>query len=127
MVDIYDQLESERSDLDVYLAIARELGARSAVDVGCGTGSFVCLLASEGLEVVGVDPAAAMLAVARRKLAGDRVRWVHGVTADLPAAQFDLDQYHLNWTTERFWRGTCRELVLRFTDGSARTALFRFR
>ncbi|MBW3621314.1 MAG: PxKF domain-containing protein, partial [Actinobacteria bacterium] len=37
------------------------------------------------------------------------------------------DQYHLDWKTERSWRGTCRELVLRFSDGSERTALFRFR
>lgn len=72
------------------MAIARELGARSAVDIGCGTGSFACLLASEGLDVVGVDPAAAMLAVAQRKHAGERVRWVHGVSADLPALQVDL-------------------------------------
>jgi extracellular elastinolytic metalloproteinase len=37
------------------------------------------------------------------------------------------DCYHVDWKTERSWRGTCRELVLRFADGSERTALFRFR
>ena len=70
--------------------LAQELGARSAVDIGCGTGTFACLLANEGLEVVGVDPAAAMLAVARRKVGADLVRWVHGVAADLPPMQVDL-------------------------------------
>jgi 2-polyprenyl-3-methyl-5-hydroxy-6-metoxy-1,4-benzoquinol methylase len=34
-------------------------GARSVLDVGCGTGSFACMLAQRGIEVVGVDPAAA--------------------------------------------------------------------
>ncbi len=90
LADIYDDLESDRSDLDPYLSVAQELGARSAVDIGCGTGTFACLLANEGLEVVGVDPAAAMLAVARRKVGADLVRWVHGVAADLPPMQVDL-------------------------------------
>ena len=36
------------------------------------------------------------------------------------------DQYSLNWKTERVWRGTCRELVLRFLDGTTSSALFRF-
>jgi ubiquinone/menaquinone biosynthesis C-methylase UbiE len=90
LAEIYDELDSDRSDLDVYLSIARELGARSVVDIGCGTGSFACLLAKEGFEVVGVDPAAAMLAVARRKDAADRVRWIHGLAADLPGVHVDL-------------------------------------
>jgi ubiquinone/menaquinone biosynthesis C-methylase UbiE len=60
------------------------------VDIGCGTGTFACRLAEEGVDVVGVDPAGAMLGVARRKSAAERVRWVHGVTADVPAMNVDL-------------------------------------
>ena len=90
LADVYDDLDADRSDLEVYMGIARELGARSVVDIGCGTGTFACLLAEQGMEVVGVDPAGAMLAVARRKRSSDRVRWVHGVAADLPAVQVDL-------------------------------------
>ena len=90
LADIYDQLDPDRSDLAVYASIARELGAQSAVDIGCGTGTLACLLAEEGLDVVGLDPAAAMLAVARVKPGAERVRWVHGVAADLPAMQADL-------------------------------------
>ena len=78
LAEVYDAFESERDDLDVYLAIARERGARSVVDIGCGTGTFACLLAAAGFEVVGADPAAAMLAVARRKAGAERVRWVPG-------------------------------------------------
>ena len=35
--------------------------------------------------------------------------------------------YQLGWNTERSWAGTCRELVLRFRDGSEARALFTFR
>ncbi len=36
---IHDDLDSERGDLDAYMSIARELGARSVLDTGCGTGT----------------------------------------------------------------------------------------
>lgn len=90
LASIYDQLDADRSDLEVYVSIASELGAQSVVDIGCGTGTLACLLAGFGLEVVGVDPAAAMLAVAQAKPGAEAVRWIHGVAADLPELQVDL-------------------------------------
>jgi SAM-dependent methyltransferase len=87
---IYDALDPDRGDLDAYLSIARELGARSVLDIGCGTGTFACALAAEGFEVIGVDPAAAMLTVARGKTGADRVTWIHGVATDLPPLEVDL-------------------------------------
>src|SRR5699024_3259444 len=62
---LYDPLDPARSDLDSYAAIAAELGAGSVRDVGCGTGTFACLLAGRGLRVTGVAPAAAAVASAR--------------------------------------------------------------
>jgi hypothetical protein len=47
-VTIAHALESDRSDLEVYAAIADELGARRVLDVGCGSGSFGLLLAERG-------------------------------------------------------------------------------
>ena len=90
LAEIYDLVEGERDDLDHYLAIAAELGARSVLDVGCGTGTLACLLADRGVEVVGVDPAAASLKIARAKPGAGRVRWLHGDAATLPELQVDL-------------------------------------
>ena len=67
-----------------------EFGASRVLDVGCGTGTFACLLAERGVEVVGVDPALASLEVARGKPGAERVRWIHGVAAELPPLQVDL-------------------------------------
>jgi SAM-dependent methyltransferase len=90
LAEIYDPLDPDRSDLDVYAAIVTELGARSVLDVGCGTGTFACLLAGRGLDVTGLDPAGASLDVARAKPGADRVRWLHRDATGLPALQVDL-------------------------------------
>ncbi len=75
---LYDVFDDDRSDLDAYVAIIEELGARRVLDVGCGTGSLANRLTAMGLAVVAVDPAGASLEVARSKPHADRVTWVHG-------------------------------------------------
>ena len=87
---IYDAFDSDRSDLSAYAAIVGEFGARSVLDIGCGTGVFACLLAAHGLDVIGLDPAAAMLEVARGKPGAERVRWVHGDATDVPPLEVDM-------------------------------------
>ncbi|MCX4391748.1 MULTISPECIES: class I SAM-dependent methyltransferase [unclassified Streptomyces] len=87
---IYDVLESDRSDLDPYVRLAEELGARQVLDIGCGTGVFALLLADRGIEVVGVDPATASVDVARGKPGSERVRWIYGDAGALPPLQVDL-------------------------------------
>ncbi|MEU2674537.1 class I SAM-dependent methyltransferase [Streptomyces sp. NPDC007164] len=87
---IYDVLESDRSDLEPYVRLAEELGARQVLDIGCGTGVLALLLADRGIEVVGVDPDAASVDVARGKPGSERVRWVHGDAGALEPLQVDL-------------------------------------
>jgi len=87
---IYDALEAERNDLEEYVAVAEKLGARRALDIGCGTGTFALMLAERGLEVTGVDPAEASLDVARAKTGAERVRWIRGDATTLPALEVDL-------------------------------------
>ena len=82
---IYDALDPDRSDLDAYVAMIAEFGARSVLDLGCGTGVFALLLADRGLEVIGVDPAGASLDVARAKPGAERVTWIHGDASAIPA------------------------------------------
>lgn len=87
---LYDPLDPDRSDLEVYAAMAADFGARSVLDIGCGTGTFACLLASRGFSVAGLDPALASLDIARSKPFADRVRWVHGFVDALPPLRVDL-------------------------------------
>lgn len=109
---LYDPLDPDRSDLDAYVAMVSEFGARSVLDVGCGTGTFACRLALMGVDVIGVDPAAASLDVARDKPGADRVRWVHGVVADLPPLRLDLATMTANVAqaivSETDWMSTLR-------------------
>src|SRR5215471_13480282 len=90
---IYDVWEGDRIDLPNYLAIVAELGAHSVLDVGCGTGNWASMLAQRGFEVIGLDPAAASLDVARAKPGAQRVRWIHGDVTSRPALRATLAPY----------------------------------
>ncbi|HSZ43047.1 MAG TPA: class I SAM-dependent methyltransferase [Trebonia sp.] len=88
---LYDPLDPDRSDLAVYAGMAAEFGARSVLDIGCGTGTLCCVLACLGFDVVGLEPALASLEIARSKPYADRVRWVQGTVASLaPSLRVDL-------------------------------------
>lgn len=78
LVGVYDALDPDRRDLQPYLDLAAATSARTALDVGCGTGVLALLLAGRGLGVTGLDPAAGSLDVARAKAGAERVRWVLG-------------------------------------------------
>lgn len=108
----YDTFDGERDDLDHYEALIDELGARTIVDVGCGTGSLAVRLAARGLTVTGVDPAAASLDVARSKPHAEAVTWIHGTAPDLPPLGADLAVMTGNvaqvFLTDESWLRTLR-------------------
>lgn len=87
---IYDPLDPDRADLQVYLDLAQHLGATRVLDIGCGTGVFALLLADRGIEVVAVDPALASIEVARAKPGSERVLWICGDATAPPALHVDL-------------------------------------
>jgi SAM-dependent methyltransferase len=111
---IYDALDPDRGDLDVYVGIAEELGVNRVLDMGCGTGTFALLLANRGLDVFGVDPAKGILDVARAKPSSERVRWICGTAKDLPSMQVDLATMTGNVSQAisdpSDWEGTLRGL-----------------
>jgi len=87
---LYDALDGPRDDLDAYEALIAELGCRSVLDIGCGTGELAVRLAARGLDVTGVDPAGASVAIARAKPGAETVRWVDGQVADVLPLQVDV-------------------------------------
>ena len=90
LVALYDTDNPRGADTDFYVRLAADLGARRILDLGCGTGLLTRELAVDGREVIGVDHARAMLAVARRQPGADRVRWVEGDASALGTPEADL-------------------------------------
>ena len=119
LAELYDPLDPDRSDLDAYARLAAEFGARTVLDIGCGTGTLACLLAGRGLEVIAADPAAASLEVARRKPGAGRVRWVHTDATALPPVQADLVTMTGN-VAQVFVSGEEWAAVLRAVHGALR-------
>ena len=90
LADLYDLGNAGSEDRDFYLALAGT-APQDILDLGCGTGLLSLAYAARGHHVVGVDPAAAMLNVAKRAPLGDRVTWTQSSSEDFHTDQvFDL-------------------------------------
>jgi SAM-dependent methyltransferase len=76
---LYDDENVWDASSDFYRDLALRLGAKTLLDLGCGTGLLTRgILQATGGSGVGVDPAAPMLDVARRKTRGGSVEWREG-------------------------------------------------
>ncbi len=90
LVDLYDIENPRGADTDFYVRLAAKLGARSILDLGCGTGLLTRELATPGRQVTGVDPAPAMLAFAHRQPGANLVHWIEGGASALGRPDADL-------------------------------------
>ncbi len=110
LAETYDVFEGDRDDLDAYERLVDEFGASTVLDVGCGTGEFACRLARRGVNVTGVDPAAASVEIARAKPGADQVSWMVGDACSLPPMQVDLAFMTANvaqvFLTDQDWEAT---------------------
>ena len=80
----FDALAAQGHDVHGEAAFVLRLAPRSVLDAGCGTGRVAIELSRRGVEVVGVDVDAAMLATARSRapdLAGWRRTWRRSTSA----------------------------------------------
>ncbi|HVU91204.1 MAG TPA: class I SAM-dependent methyltransferase [Jatrophihabitans sp.] len=88
LASLYDRLNGWGAADEFYLHLIQS--APQVLDIGCGTGALLRRARRDGHpgRLVGLDPAAGVLAVARRE---PGVQWVHGTLADVPfAGEFDL-------------------------------------
>lgn len=85
----FDALVARGVDVHGEAAFVRSLRPRTVLDAGCGTGRVAIELARHGVDVVGVDVDASMVAEARRL--GPDLAWVLAdlTTLDL-ARSFDV-------------------------------------
>jgi SAM-dependent methyltransferase len=87
------------------------------LDLGCGTGSLTLLAVEQGHRVTALDRSPAMVALARRKLAGHDAVFLAGDAAAPPVGERRYDTVlvrHVLWTLPepgrvlRRWRGLLR-------------------
>jgi SAM-dependent methyltransferase len=104
LAPLYDRLVGDSGFGPIWRAFNRSrarygIRFRSAADIGCGTGRFLGRLSREpGLRLFGVDRSRAMLALARRRLAGTDVRLLQQDMREL-ALPMRVDLLTLNFST----------------------------
>ncbi len=85
----FDALAASGSDVHGEATFVAALSPRTVLDAGCGTGRVAIELDHRGIEVVGVDGDASMLATARSR--APSIRWVdHDLTTLDLGRTFDV-------------------------------------
>lgn len=86
----YDVLCPPGPDTEYFRNVVSERSGSRVLDVGCGTGQLTTRLALDGHTVVGIDPAAASLAVARSRQGAYGVTWLRRDALHPPEGPFDV-------------------------------------
>ncbi|MGL4489027.1 MAG: class I SAM-dependent methyltransferase [Rhizobiaceae bacterium] len=90
LAELYDEDGGPSKDRQFYLSLPKA-SSQLILDLGCGTGLICNEYAAQGHLVTGVDPAPAMLEIARKKPHGDKVEWVEATAqSHRSEKKFDL-------------------------------------
>lgn len=100
--DVYEleNLASDRAGvIDATLDALHPLDGADVLDLGCGTGFHLPLLAARGARVVGVEPHLPLVERARSRLAADRsaASVVAGGAEAIPLRDRSIDVAHARW------------------------------
>ncbi|MFZ2886679.1 MAG: class I SAM-dependent methyltransferase [Minisyncoccia bacterium] len=87
---LYDTLNPLGDDSEFFCTQVKKVGAKSIIDLGCGTGLLTNELAKRGYRMTGIEPAEAMLAVARTKPDADQVAWIQGSFEKMAGLKADM-------------------------------------
>ena len=95
IADLYDHVPPyrDRSDIEFFIDAARRAGS-PVLEIGCGTGRVLIPLARAGIEMVGLDASAAMLAACRRRLAAEPDE----IASRVQLVQADMRRFELGRT-----------------------------
>jgi len=89
---LYDEENGWDASADFYRALALRTGAKTLLDLGCGTGTVTRgIVTAIGGSAIGADPASPMLDVARKNTRDERVEWIEADARTLDLGRvFDL-------------------------------------
>jgi ubiquinone/menaquinone biosynthesis C-methylase UbiE len=90
LVTYYDALNAFGRDSRFFCDLAKHFSASTIIDLGCGTGTLACELAKLGFRVIGIEPASAMLDIAKQKPYSEKISWIQGSSAQMEGLEADL-------------------------------------
>jgi len=114
------RLHHDIADRAAELALSVQAAPRRVLDVGCGTGYLLRLLAGrcpQATELAGIDPAPAMIGAAEQAAGDRRLRFTVGAAERLPfpAGVFDLvvsTTSFDHWAGQRAGLGECARVLV---------------